>query len=58
MKELKYLGHVVSDKGITPNPKRIEAIVNMSTPTNAKQVNTFKGMVNFYSEFVKDFSIQ
>ena len=57
MKELKYLGHVVSDQGITPNPERIEAIVNMPTPTNAKQVNTFKGMVNFYSEFVKDFSI-
>ena len=57
MKELKYLGHVVSDKGITPNPERIEAIVYMPTPHNAKQVNTFKVMVNFYSEFLKDFLI-
>ena len=30
--EVEYLGHIVSDKGIRPDPKKISAIINYPQP--------------------------
>jgi hypothetical protein len=48
VKEVKYLGYVVSEKG----PSRVEAIVNMPSPTNKKEVLQILGMINFVEKFI------
>ena len=34
--EVEYLGHIVSEKGIKTDPKKIEAIVNWPIPSHVK----------------------
>ena len=34
LKEIAFLGHVISGKGISVDPKKVEAIVNWEVPTN------------------------
>ena len=34
----KFLGFMVSQKGIEMNPEKIKAIIEMSPPTNVKEV--------------------
>jgi hypothetical protein len=52
VKEVKYLGYVVSEKGLTIDPSRVEAIVNMPSPTNKKEVLQILGMINFVDKFI------
>ena len=37
-KEIQYLGHILSTKGIQPLPSKTQAIQQMQPPTNPKQV--------------------
>jgi hypothetical protein len=45
---VKFLGHMVSENGITPLPKHVTAIKEFPAPTTIKQLQQFLGMVNFY----------
>ena len=54
--EFRYLGHIVSREGIKPDPKKIEAVLNMPRPTNHKQLRSFLGMCNYYRKFIKDYN--
>lgn len=55
-KEVAYLGHIINDKGISPNPEKIKAIKNYPIPTNPKQIKQFLGLIGYYRRFIKDFS--
>ncbi|KAH0813135.1 hypothetical protein GEV33_009656 [Tenebrio molitor] len=52
VKEVKYLGYVVSEKGLTIDPSRVESIVNMPSPTNKKEVLQILGLINFVDKFI------
>ena len=54
--EVKYLGHVVSGKGISTDPAKIEAIQAWETPRTPTQVRSFLGLAQYYRRFVKGFS--
>ena len=56
VKEVKFLGHIVSKKGIQANPEKCEAIKNFPQPNNVKQLRSFIGLSNFYRKFIKDYS--
>ena len=54
--DITFAGHELSAKGIVPQQSRIDSIKQIAPPTNAKQVRSFLGMVNFVNKFIKDFS--
>ena len=54
--EIEYLGHVVSGKGISTNPKKIEAVSKWPTPRTVYDVRSFLGFVGYYKRFIKNFS--
>ena len=54
--EIEYLGHVVSGKGISTNPKKIEAVSKWPTPRTVYDVRSFLGFVGYYRRFIKNFS--
>jgi hypothetical protein len=47
---VEYLGYWLTRDGISPQPKKVEAIHQMTAPTNKKQLRCFLGMVNFYRD--------
>lgn len=49
---VKYLGFLVSARGIEPDPARLRPIQEMRTPKNAKEIRSFLGLVNYYGKFV------
>ena len=54
--KVAFLGHVISAKGISVDPQKIEAIVNWKPPTNVSVVHSFLGLVGYYRKFVEGFS--
>ncbi len=55
-REVKFLGHIVSDERFRPHPGNVEAIVNMKPPTNVKETRRFLGMAGFYRKHIHKFS--
>ena len=51
-----YLGHVVSDKGIQTDPKKVEAVWKWPIPTNVTQLCSFLGFTNYYHKFIKKYT--
>ena len=45
-REIQYLGHILSTKGICPLPLKTQAIPKMHPPTTAKQVHALLGLVD------------
>ncbi|GFY46023.1 retrovirus-related Pol polyprotein from transposon 17.6 [Trichonephila inaurata madagascariensis] len=51
-----YLGHVLSDEGIKPDPKKIRAIEEFATPNCKKDLQRFLGMVTYLAKFTPHLS--
>ena len=54
--EINFVGHVISDKGIRPDPSKVEAIVKMPAPTNLTELRRFLGMVTYLGKFLPNSS--
>jgi hypothetical protein len=54
--ELKFLGHVVSAKGIHPDPDKIEAVQNWPVPHTQTELKGFLGLTNYFRKFIKNYS--
>lgn len=55
-KEVGYLGHIISDKGVKPDPAKIRAVKEFPTPRNAKNIKQFLGLAGYYRRFIPSFS--
>ena len=51
--KLKYLGYLLTPKGIKPLPKKVEAIRCILPPKNRRQLRRFLGMINYYRDMCK-----
>src|SRR6266511_361126 len=54
-KELKFLGHIISRKGIRTDPEKIEKMVNIGSPKNLKELRSRFGLFSFYRQYIKGF---
>lgn len=54
--EVEFLGFIVSENGLMPNPKKVEAIRNYPQPTNLKELRMFLGLSGYYRRFIKDYA--
>lgn len=56
-RETEFLGHIVTQNGIKPNPKKIECVINFPLPNTTKQIKQFLGLTGYYRKFIKDYSL-
>ena len=54
--KIEYFGLVFSADGVQPSPRRIEAVLNMSKPSNRDEVLSLIGMFNYSSSFIPNYS--
>jgi len=50
-----FLGHVISGKGIEPDPEKISCITTWPEPKNLTELRSFLGLVSYYKNFVESF---
>ena len=55
-RQLAYLGHVISAKGVATDESKIEAIKNWPTPTTVTHVRSFLGFMGYYHRFISKFT--
>jgi len=46
--ELEYLGYILTQTGIQPQPKKVEAIMHLQPPMNKHMLRHLLGLVNYY----------
>jgi transposase InsO family protein len=54
--KINYLGHVVSAKGIQPDPEKVQAVRCFPRPTNVRGVKGFIGLSSYYRKFIPKYS--
>lgn len=55
-RETQFLGHVLTTKGVMPNPEKVAIIRELRLPKTAKQIKSFLGITGFYRKFIKDYA--
>ena len=53
---VEFLGHVVSNEGVSVDAKKVEAIKEWPVPTNIHDLRAFLGLANYYRRFVLNYS--
>jgi hypothetical protein len=56
LKEVSFLGHVISEGGISIDPSKIEDVLSWNTPTSVFDIRNFLGLVEYYRRFIEGFS--
>ena len=56
-KEVAYLGHVISQDGVKPDPKKVEAVRKFPRPRTVKNIKQFLGLAGYYRRFIPKFSM-
>ena len=56
LREIKYLGHVISEHGIKPDADKLKLIQHYPSPQNQKQLRSALGLMNYYRKFCKDYA--
>ena len=53
---IQYLGHIISEEGISVDPEKIETIMNWPTPRNVTDVISFMELEGYYRRCIEGFS--
>ncbi|KAG7512030.1 Retrovirus-related Pol poly from transposon 297 [Solea senegalensis] len=54
--KVKYLGHIVSANGVSPDPSKIEAVTTWPQPINLKALQSFLGFCGYYRRFIANYA--
>src|SRR3954469_4317302 len=56
LKEVGFLGHVVSGDGVAVDPSKVSTVMEWETPESVGDIHSFRGLVGYYMRFIENFS--
>ncbi len=54
--DVRYLGHVISAKGVATDPSKVLAVAQWRRPSSATELRSFLGFASYYRRFVEGFA--
>nr|CAD39356.2 OSJNBa0059H15.7 [Oryza sativa Japonica Group] len=56
LKEVAFLGHVISAGGVAVDPVKVEAVTEWKAPKSVTEIRSFLGLTGYYRRFIEGFS--
>jgi hypothetical protein len=56
LREIKFLGHTISQDEIAVDPEKVQEVMDWKPPTTIWQIRSFLGLAGYYRRFIPDFS--
>jgi hypothetical protein len=56
LKEISFLGHIVTDGGIVVDPSKVRDVLNWSPPKNVPEIRSFFVLAGYYRRLIEGFS--
>jgi hypothetical protein len=56
LKEVPFLGHVISAEGIAVDPSKIQEVLDWKSPKSVTQICSFLRLAGYYCRFIPNFS--
>ena len=56
VREVKYMGNIISADGMKPDPEKIKAIQKMPVPTDKAGIQRLLGTINFLAQYIPNMS--
>lgn len=56
MREVEFLGHIITNGRIRVDQRKVETINNYPEPQSLRQLRSFLGLAGYYRKFVKDYA--